>query len=233
MSTCIAASMLILLAPGAEAPFRDPPKIEREVEKEPRYIGRPKYLYLLFGKDSPVSMLCVLDGDVLYLDSNANRDLTEERERAVSETDRFLVTQTVRANDREYRLTIRDAGLASENTPRRIWVEVNVGVDYKMYSTVDLDKACDTPQTAPLRHFGGPLQFLLWNEGNFTLMQGDKHQELSITISTVYRNWEAWSHVSSEEGFSNEIHPRAEIAFPNRSSNRPPIVVTVPLDQRC
>ncbi len=56
-------------------------KIERTIAKEPAYKNKPKYCLLVFGLEAKTHVWLVQDGDVLYVDRNANGDLTEKDER--------------------------------------------------------------------------------------------------------------------------------------------------------
>ncbi|MHB1424560.1 MAG: hypothetical protein ACYC3I_15425 [Gemmataceae bacterium] len=56
-------------------------KIDRAIAKEPAYKNKPKYCLLVFGEQAKTRVWLVQDGDVLYVDRNANGDLTEKDER--------------------------------------------------------------------------------------------------------------------------------------------------------
>jgi hypothetical protein len=52
-------------------------KIERKIAKEPVYKSKAKYCLLVFGPEAKTHVWLVQDGDTLYVDRNANGDLTE------------------------------------------------------------------------------------------------------------------------------------------------------------
>lgn len=56
-------------------------KIDRTIAKEPAYKNKPRYCLLVFGEQAQTRVWIVQDGDVLYVDRNANGDLTEKGER--------------------------------------------------------------------------------------------------------------------------------------------------------
>jgi hypothetical protein len=56
-------------------------QIERTIAKEPAYKNKPKYCLLVFGEQARTHVWLVQDGEVLYVDRNANGDLTEKDER--------------------------------------------------------------------------------------------------------------------------------------------------------
>ena len=54
-------------------------KIDRTIVKEPVYRSKtPKYCLVVFGPEARVRMWLVTDGDRLYVDRNANGDLTDD-----------------------------------------------------------------------------------------------------------------------------------------------------------
>jgi hypothetical protein len=57
-------------------------KIERSLRKEPVYQTKmPKYCLLVFGPEAKTRVWLVLDGKTLYVDRNANGDLTDDGEK--------------------------------------------------------------------------------------------------------------------------------------------------------
>jgi hypothetical protein len=56
-------------------------KVDRSIAKEPTYQTKPKYCLLVFGPEAKTRVWLVQDGDTLYVDRNANGDLTEKDER--------------------------------------------------------------------------------------------------------------------------------------------------------
>jgi hypothetical protein len=73
-------ALAALLAAGATS-AADLAKIDRTISKEPAYKNKPKYCLLLFGPEAKTRVWLVQDGEVLYVDRNANADLTEAGER--------------------------------------------------------------------------------------------------------------------------------------------------------
>src|SRR6266478_3980742 len=71
-----------LLVLGFCAPLsfgQDTGKIDRRIAKEPRYESKsPWYCLLLFGPEQKTKVWMVLDGKRLYVDRNANGDLTDD-----------------------------------------------------------------------------------------------------------------------------------------------------------
>jgi hypothetical protein len=65
----------------ALAAAADLAQIERTIRKEPTYQSKPKYCLLVFGAEAKTRVWLVQDGNVLYVDRNANGDLTEKGKR--------------------------------------------------------------------------------------------------------------------------------------------------------
>ena len=59
----------------------DPSEIDRTIAKEPKYQSKPKYCLLVFGPEARTKVWLVMEGLSLYVDRNANGDLTEPGER--------------------------------------------------------------------------------------------------------------------------------------------------------
>lgn len=107
-------------------------QIDRSIAKEPAYKNKPKYCLLVFGEQARTRVWLVQDGDVLYVDRNANGDLTEKDERvALKEKDPNI--RTFEGGDihdgarthtgltvRHYRISAEDVGNAQEMA-RILW----------------------------------------------------------------------------------------------------------------
>src|SRR5437868_4555160 len=74
--------VLILLAMTlfAAAPLQaaDLTNIERTLGKQPDYGNKPRYCLLVFGAEAKIRVWIVEDGKTLYVDRNANGDLTDD-----------------------------------------------------------------------------------------------------------------------------------------------------------
>jgi hypothetical protein len=74
-------AVLGLVGWATSAAAADLAQIDRSIRKEPTYQSKPKYCLLVFGADAKTRVWLVQDGDVLYVDRNANGDLTEKGKR--------------------------------------------------------------------------------------------------------------------------------------------------------
>jgi hypothetical protein len=82
---CLLA-LAVLAANYSGAAAADLDKIERRIAREPAYKTKPKYCLLVFGAQAKSRVWLVQDGDTLYVDRNANGDLTEKDNRVVIKT---------------------------------------------------------------------------------------------------------------------------------------------------
>lgn len=53
-------------------------KVERRIRREPAYVDAPRYALLVFGAKAETKVWMVEDGKTLYVDRNANGDLTDD-----------------------------------------------------------------------------------------------------------------------------------------------------------
>jgi hypothetical protein len=65
-----------------------------------------------------------------------------------------------------------------------------------------------------------------------TLVRGDKPSELRALVATRYPGVE-WAAVDHNRGVPPDVHPLAEITFPGKTPEARPILVKLPLTQRC
>lgn len=72
--------LLVMLLMGSTAWAADPPKVDRTLGKQPKFMGKPTYAILAFGSEAQHRIWLIRDGDTLYVDRNGNGDLTEADE---------------------------------------------------------------------------------------------------------------------------------------------------------
>jgi hypothetical protein len=159
---------------SAPAKATDLSRIDRTIAREPRYQSKPRYCLLVFGLDASTKVWLVLDGDVLYVDRNANGDLTGEdkkvrRGKAPGQVPGdFACGEIVQANGK----TIC-RGLAVSGSPEEgdMWVTVNLDGKHVQSAGVDTNgylQFADSPGGAPIVHFNGPLTIGLAPETEIT-----------------------------------------------------------------
>ena len=71
---------LTAMAIFVAAPLRaaDLAAIEKSIGKQPKYRDRPRYCLLVFGAEAKIKVWIVEDGRTLFVDRNANGDLTDD-----------------------------------------------------------------------------------------------------------------------------------------------------------
>jgi hypothetical protein len=68
----------LVILPDAPAQTNVLAKIDRTLIKEPKYEATPKYSLLILGSSGGVKVWMVEDGRHLFIDKNANGDLTDD-----------------------------------------------------------------------------------------------------------------------------------------------------------
>ncbi len=245
--------LLLLLISGTILAANDsPPRPDRRLIKEPSYQAAPKYYLLVFGPEAKTSVWLVFDGTTLYVDRNANGDLTEPGERfAPKKSEVYAEINGKKYHDLDYDVgdvTERDGktkhnGLrvtlspASEVEYGDVSVAVRTAAGYLQYSLFAFNlekKGCLKPATAPLRHFSGPLHLKLW-EPVPGLLRGES-TILSVWIETPHEGpQKVWvNHGNGKDPtFPAHVHPIVTIELPHSKTGAKPVTLKVPLDQRC
>jgi RNA polymerase sigma factor (sigma-70 family) len=236
-------------------------KIDRSIKKEPVYKSKnPKYCLLVFGPEAKTRVWLVHDGDTLYVDRNGNGDLTEEGERIEATDDLVSIEgaagnqQNRRANQANDTLILKvqfKVGTITEvdgKTKHTLWVGFPENEDdhYCIGAEIDgkhllvIDGAFgfrfgDRPKDAPVVHLNGPLVVHPWLPTGTQpppLIRGDEHSRVIVCIGTdgIGTGSEAW--LNPFKGVPEDVHPIADIEFPNKQPGGKPIKVRLPLTKR-
>jgi len=91
------------------------------------------------------------------------------------------------------------------------------------------------PQDAPVLHFNGPLTIGLqtkWFYGWPVFARGEEGSKLTVVIGTPGLGEGSFAHIGYDD-VPNDAHPVTEIRFPAKTPGKGPILVRVPLKQRC
>lgn len=198
MKTLLTLATLLLFFPAADEwitpedektpVFQDVDfeKIERKIEKEPVYVANPLYALFLFGPKAEARVWAVLDKskpeleyyDVVYLDKDADGDLTEPGEKFTGEYSqrgaRAGMAMTIRAGD----LPVRDTDRVHRDLKFSTIVKTGRrGIWFTMLwcgketvsggaTRTGMDSTCwgASPNLAPILRptAEGPLSFAIW-----------------------------------------------------------------------
>ncbi len=192
-------------------------KIERGIVKEPAYQkGAPRYCLAVFGREAQTRVWLILDGDTLYVDRNADLDLTaaNERVRGKPQPDGQRSFPSVAidpkpgvpADTRREVWAGPDLTFVYCRTPNQPWQRAVV--DSQGYL-----KFSDKPQTAPVLHFYGPLTMGLRFDNQFK--RRSKPEELDVMVGTPGLG--AGSFVRfGHEGIPEGLYPSVEILWPGK-----------------
>jgi hypothetical protein len=238
------STTLLGLAFGLPASAADLDGIERSIAKEPAYQSKPAYCLLAFGSEARTRVWLVLDGNVLYVDRNANGDLTEPGERVDiwerlgfnagfgTEWKAGTITEPTGAT-RHTDLIVRRMGFGPSTS---YTVYVTVEGKRRQYAGIDegwVLQFSNQPRNAPLIHFGGPLAMKLLPIPKQVLRRGDKPSDLTAVIGTPGRGKGTLAMLLYGGCVPDENHPVAEIEFPTEDRRKEPATVRVFLTSRC
>jgi hypothetical protein len=217
-------------------PAVDLAKIDRTVPPEPAYKSKPRYCLLLLGREAKTRTWLVLDGDTLYVDRNGRGDWVKADKQVRGRTVVFKV-RGIQELDGTKHADLEVTAEESRVHPGRYrfnYISLNIKGRYKEYTFIgglaDCDCSVESPREAPVRHFHGPLRMELSSQG--PLVRGDQPAELEARITTKYPGGE-WVFIDNRHGIPTDVHPVAEIEFPNRKPGGLPIKLNVQLTQRC
>jgi hypothetical protein len=204
-------------------------KVDRAIKKEPAYRSKPQYCLLLFGRQAETRIWLVLDGDVLFVDTNADGDLTEPGKKFTIQSRAVRVPEIIerdgKTRHKNLQVTFRSSVLG--NGLLFHYIAVDVSGRSREYSFIE--STAGSQQDAIIRHFNGPLKMDILS-GIF--FRNSPSRDFTAVISTRYESGE-WIFVDNRQGVPADVHPSAAIDFPNKNPKRPPIHVEVPLTQRC
>ncbi len=252
--------VLSLFAGSAAAADFDLSKIDRTIRKEPVYQTKsPKYCLLLFGPQAETRVWLVFDGDTLYVDRNHNGDLTSPDKRFLMKKEKsdalpaYCVYQVGDLTEADGKTIHRQMQVTrhssnKEGRPDHLFIRIKVKGAYYMATSIEMDSSMDRPAIAPIRHFHGPLSFLVTDysrffrngEEDFVVGIGTYHGQghpsshaSDVNAPLVMQAGSVWTGLQCDEAIPADIHPVAEIMFPPQKTGDPTIVVKVPLSHRC
>jgi hypothetical protein len=228
-----AAALALVALPGAAA---DLATFRRPLSREPAYdSGRPRYCLLVFGPEATNRIWLVIDGHSLYADRNGNGDITEpgKRKKAVTwggeEGTLFEFGAVTRLDGRKVHLRVLYGGRPDQ--PDGVSVSLG-GMPFQSAGRdgQGLLHFADRPQDAPVIHFGGPLRIVPNETPAFRLSAGE--QEISVRLGSPGHGSGTLALLDCDS-VPADVHPVAEVAFPNRAAGGEPVKVRVVLRHRC
>jgi hypothetical protein len=225
----------LLISAATPVVAADSTRIDRRIAKEPVYQSESaKYCLLVFGAEAKTRVWLVLDGDTLYVDRNANRDLTEANERVRGNGSEFEASEiTELAGKAKYaHLRLKQFDLPDRGEERLSMISLEVRDKLRQYGIVQF---ADRPEVAPLLHFDGPLTMGLTDPDKQVLERGDTGSQITAWIGTPSpaKQRGATVYLEHSQGIPSDIHPIASIEFPNQNPQGNPITIRAVLNQRC
>jgi len=207
--------------------------VDKTIGKEPVYKGKPGYALLVLGPEAKTRVWLVEDGERIYVDRNADGDLTGAAE-AIEASKVRVANSSYR--DKEYAIgTLTPFDNTGPHTDFKItaYSEDNKQWNYVLKLKVNgkLQQFAgwkpifkDTREKAAILHFGGPLSVQPLRFAEFSLKE--KKPELHIRFFTA--GLAEFSAVSlGYEAVPPSIEPVAFIEWPGSRSE------TVKLLSRC
>jgi len=206
--------------------------VDKSIGKEPSYQNKPAYALLVFGPEAKTRVWLAQDGEKIYVDRNANGDLTEPGEKI----DPTKIRPGSSYRDQKYPIgAITPADKSGPHTEFEItaYGENNGPWNYvlKLKYNGKIQQFAgwkalfkESPQKAPVLHFGGPLFAQPIRYATFSLKE--KNPELHLRFAT--HGVGEFSSVSlGYEAIPRDVEPVALIEWPGSKTE------TVKLLSRC
>ena len=240
------------------APAVDLTKVDRSIKKEPVYQTKsPAYCLLVFGPEAKTRVWLVRDGSMMYVDRNANGDLTETGKRVRGEEKRPKVISVTPGEEIDARTWSFQLGEISEGEDKPTHTELLVELEHYRHIPktgkpwIDEDthitlrlggkqvqsvygnfQFAARPEEAPVIHLNGPLTMKPLVPGMGLALKRGEGIELRTVVGTpgLGEDTFAWWN---NDAVPKEVNPIAEIEYPNKDRGGKPILVQYVLSQRC
>jgi hypothetical protein len=223
-------------------PAVDYSRVERKLTREPAYRSKsPRYALLLFGPRAAVRVWVVLDGEEVYVDRNADGDLTGKDRRFAN----VAACKDITIADPDGKTSYVVTGISSFKQPNSSEINLMVSVDirgplsYRQYCDV---RTAASPTKAALAHFHGPLtagpRTINWKvPAGLTLSTAEKPDELYAVVGTMSAEHGCWvvvrTHKASDCAFAAGVRPVVDIEFPAKSPGGKAVKRRYKLDGFC
>jgi hypothetical protein len=239
MRHCLSLIALLSLVPCTTAREVDYTRVDRTVGNEPAYQQAPRYALLLFGTEARLRVLVALDGQTVYIDRNADGNLTGKDECFARPQDCKDIE--IKGSDGKTRYRINGLSTFKDQAREHLMVDVTINgpLSYQQYCDVELKGSV---REARLAHFHGPLTMgpvtINWKvPAGLTLATGEKPTELQGHVGTFSAKHGCWvvvrSHNGKQSAFPEGVHPVVDVQFPPKAAGGPAVKRRYALDQFC
>lgn len=236
----ITASIMCCALPHAREAWADAGAVgdvDRAIGKEPEYQSKPKYSLLVLGDDRGAKAWMVEDGRRLFVDRNANGDLTDDPPLKPSNVRHLKADRW----DFEYRL---DAIISADGTRHtdfvlRRWNDNGKQDNYGLSLSIDGRLPMyagwfgtfwsDKREDAPVIYFGGPLTPKIQRRKEFSL--GETGRRLSVCFVHPGADDDTVSRLSID-ALPSSMAPQVTIEWPTADGGKP-IRTSYTLTERC
>jgi hypothetical protein len=231
----ILPALAALVVSTATVVAADSIQVDRRIAKEPVYQSKsPKYCLLVFGAEAKTRVWLVLDGNTLYVDRNANGDLTEEKERIKRNGKEFEAGEftEVARKARYAHIRVQPLDPFEKGQEPLCMVSLEVRDRFRQYGCVSF---ADRPQDAPVLWFDGPLTMGFIDPEKQAWERGETGSQINAWIGTPSpaKQRRATVYLEHSQGVPTDVHPIASIEFPNQDPKGKPIMSTAVLNERC
>lgn len=203
-------------------------KIDRTIAKEPVYNSKPKYCLLVFGPEAKARFWLVLDGETLYVDRNANGDLTEAGEAAQARREdgalRFEIPDVTESDGKTKHTCLH----LLQPEKGHVYLRVRIENGRTWWAGFDGEEQlyfAARPGDAPIVHFNGPRTFALLRPT--TLERGPQTGVIRsnrLSIGTPGLGKGTFAALDANQ-IPRPMHLKAAIEFPNQKEGGEPIRV--------
>jgi hypothetical protein len=245
-NACAATILAGLLCTWAPTTFPDLSKVERTIVREPAYQTAPRYCLIVFGPKADCRVWLVRDGDTLYVDRNANGDLTEPGESLGPTTRREFMTvdgekhvpyrtmtyalgdlTPTGSHDRHTGLELTQYQIGDKPAEVVMSLVVN-GITKQYAGWTPLFR--ESRELASIVHFGGPMVAQPVRYRSISLSAANP--ELHLRFGTPGLEKSTFASLGYE-AVPEYVHPRAEIEWPRVGQDSTVVRTTVILSGRC
>ena len=213
------------------------PSSETTIRVSPNFQAKQQYYCLLTfaGKKSP-SVWLVIDGPRLFLDRNADGNLTDKGELFPRYKPGDVATELT-SKPLQSRYTKMRLRWADSEKRALLVVSMLVDGQFRLESILASESLATDPKNAPIVHFGNELQATIFGTPKHALWRGKNARTiLPVNVSLASKSSTAGKRAYPAfvvaESLPESVQPVARIAYASKKSNSDPVLVTVRLKTR-